>query len=164
MKNILVVILGVFLISCADNSSTISDLTGQEVNYTLFSGSDFGFEGTVTIKEKVDGTAQFVIDLDGPTDESAFPAHLHFSSFDTPDAELASVLTPVNATSGISITDLRFLSDDSEVTYEQLLSFDGHIKIHLDDGANQNVILAFGNIGSNKLMLDGEVAQCDGPN
>jgi len=164
MKNLVFGILGVFLISCEDNGSVESDLTGNELSYTLFSGSDFNFDGTVTIKEKRDGTVQLVIDLNGPTDESVFPAHLHFGSFDTPDADLAALLTPVDAKSGESITDLTFLSDDTEVTFKDFESFNGHIKVHLDDGANQNLILAFGNIGSNKLMLDGEAAQCDGPN
>ena len=163
MKRLGVVILIAVMWSCSDNASN-ADFTGNQLNYTLFQGSEFDYEGVVVISEKQDGSAQIRIELEGPEGERSFPAHLHFGSFDTPDAELAAVLSPVSAKSGISLTDLDFLSNDTRITFEALESFDGHIKVHLDDGANQNVILAFGNIGSNKLMLDGEVAQCEGPN
>ncbi len=66
--------------------------------------------------------------------EYLFPAHLHFKSFNTPDIEVASLLTPVSATSGHSITDLEYLSDETKMIYADLISFDGHIKIHLGDG------------------------------
>ena len=163
MKNLVVVLIAVVLWSCSD-SNLNGDLTGNELNYTLFSGSEFGYQGAVTFQEKTDGTVRIVINVEGPEGESVFPAHLHFGSFDTPDAELAALLTPVNARTGESVTDLRFLSNDVAMKYSDFENFNGHIKVHLDDGANQDVILAFGNIGSNKLMFEGDAAQCEGPN
>jgi len=164
MRNILLCLLFIGMISCAESDNLNKELTGNEFSYSLFSGSDFGYEGLVTISEKRSGTAQVLIELSGPTGESFFPAHLHFNSFDTPDAELAALLSPINARTGISLTDLDFLADESLISFDDLVEFNGHIKIHFDDGANQDIILAFGNIGSNKLMLDGQAAQCDGPN
>ena len=163
MRNLAFATVLFVMLSCSDNELP-EDLTGEELSFTLFSGSEFGYEGDLLMQEKRDGTTRITIELSGPTGEASFPVHLHFGSFSTPDAEVAALLTPVNAQSGISITDLGFLSDESAIGYDDLLTFDGHIKIHLDDGANQDVILAFGNIGSNKEMLDGEAAQCNGPN
>lgn len=162
MRNLAFATVLFIVISCSD--SEVGDLTGEELNYTLFSGSEFGYEGDLLIQEKKDGQARITIELSGPEGEAFFPVHLHYNSFTTPDAEVAALLSPVNARNGISITDLDFLSDDSRVTYKDMVSFDGHVKIHLDDGVNQDVILAFTNIGANKEMIDGEAAQCNGPN
>ncbi|MEQ9426263.1 MAG: hypothetical protein RJQ09_17695 [Cyclobacteriaceae bacterium] len=144
--------------------SVQNEITGNQVQYALFSGSDFGYEGLVIIEELTNGSPRITIELSGPNGEASFPAHLHFGSFSNPNADLAALLTPINAKNGIGITDLEFLSDENKISYTDFINFDGHIKVHLDDGANQDVVLAYGNVGSNKAMLDGEVADCKGPN
>ena len=85
-----------------------------------------------------------------PTGSGGFhPAHLHYGTFDNPDAEMAAMLNPVDATTGESSTTIYKLLDETKVTYMDLVEFDGSIKIHLDDGPNKKVVIAAANIGLN---------------
>ena len=148
------------LLSCSKNQEVApNQFTGNEVSYPLLS-TDLGFRGTTTFKEKKDGTAEIVVQLENTTGPKNFPVHLHYKSYDQ-EANLAALLEPVAASSGESITDLSMLADETPITYKQLIDFDGHISIHLDDNINKDVILSYGNIGINaNKPLDARLARC----
>ncbi len=153
------VLLSVF--SCDDDTTDSTALTGVSVMYPLFSGSEeWGYEGDVTFSERKDGFSVIDINLTGPEGTSKFPAHLHFGSYSA-EADMAAMLTPVDASTGKSKTLMSELASGAEITYEELVHFNGHIKIHLGDGDYKNVILAYGNIGSNPpTVTQANLANC----
>ncbi len=150
MKNwIGFLVMAVAAVSCQENDSLpVTEFTGNEMVFALDQASDFNVSGTATFKEKVDGTALVLITLHGTEGESKLPAHLHLGDIKTPAADIAVLLNPVVAASGISETSITKLADDTQVTYQELIKLEASIKIHLSDvGQERDIILAGGNVG-----------------
>lgn len=149
MKNLLfLLVFSVLLISCQENVST-NDFTGNETTYDLQSASQYNISGIVTLKEKRDGTTVVVVKLAGTSGESKLPVHLHLGDISTPGADVAALLTPVNAKTGISETVLKQLADETEISYSDLIKLNACVKIHLSDvGPERDIVLAGGNIGA----------------
>jgi hypothetical protein len=152
------------IVSCEDKQEEQpDDLTGNETAYPLYAGVAFGYDGTLTIKERRDGYAQLVIHLEGTSGALQFPAHLHFGSY-SEGAAMAALLEPVQAATGRSETLLTALMNEEPITYAQLLQFDGHIKVHQDDNLNKGVILSYGNMGINDSgPANGRISACFSP-
>ena len=159
-------VVALFFMGCKDDKYVEeSEFTGNEASYTLFQGSDLNIHGTVTFKEKVDGFTQVVVDLEGTGGDITHPVHLHLGDISIPDADIAALLTPLDGRTGSSITDLRTLSDETAITYKNILEMEASVKIHLEEsGPGRDVILAAGNIGSIGDQLKNgrlKVAVCD---
>lgn len=148
MKKLLFLVgLGVIFISCQETVST-SDFTGNEVTYDLQSASQYNVSGVVTMKEKRDGTTQVTVKLTGTSGDSKLPVHLHLGDISSPGADVAALMSPVNAKTGTSETILKQLADETEVSYSDLIKLNACVKIHLSDvGPERDIILAGGNIG-----------------
>ena len=155
-------ILGFLLfIACGDDDAPTSDFTGNEMVYTLTADpAYYTGSGTVTFRERVDQGVTIDIAMDPTGSAGTHPAHLHYGTFDIPDAEMAAMLTPVDAATGISSTTIYKFLDDTQITYNDLMTFDGSIKIHLDDGPNRKVVIAATNIGINASMNINDIATC----
>ena len=126
------------------------------ISYDLHLSSDFNFEGKATFNQLDNETVELLIQLNG--EESDIPyyysAHLHFGGLDNEDAGIAHHLSPVDSRSLQSRTILGNLSNGSQLGFEDIKNFDGHIKIHLaDQGPDYQVILVSGNIGGNDNSL-----------
>ena len=147
--------------ACSDDDGLVSDFTGNEMVYNLVSDPQYyNGDGTVTFKERVDEGVTIEIDME-PTGSGGFhPTHLHYGTYDIPDAAMAAMLTPVDATTGSSTTTIYQLLDASKITYTDILSFDGSIKVHLDDGANSKIVLTATNVGLNASMDISDIATC----
>lgn len=142
--------------SCSDNDPEI--YTGQKLEYQLYKASEFDYSGTLTVKELIDGNLELSIQLVGDKSTSAttFPAHLHYGSYIDPEAPMASMLTPVNGSSLQSKTVLGPLMDGTKLIFEDMQTFNGHVKVHLaSEGPDYKVILVAGNVGSNIDELEG---------
>jgi hypothetical protein len=129
----------------------------QAVTYPLYQSADYAFEGTATFEMKEDADVELLIQLDGvrSTDPYFYTAHLHFGSFDDADAAIAQVLSPIDSRTLQSRTPIGKLTNGSEIDFDALKNFDGHIKIHLaDQGPDYDIILVSGNIGSNDTSLE----------
>jgi hypothetical protein len=147
-KLIFVLFLAITLAGCSETE--LATYTGNQRNYELYKSSDFDFSGSVDVKELVAGGLEFTIVLGGPKGDATtnYPAHLHFGSYETPEAVIAAMLNPVNSASLSSTTVIQELSDGSKLSFETLKDFDGHIKVHLaSDGPDYKVILVSGNVG-----------------
>ncbi len=149
-KLFLGIVVGMSLIACQDNGNIARDeFTGNEVVYPLQQASDFNVSGTVSFKEKTDGSAWITVALSGTEGNIAHPVHLHLGDITTPDADVAALLNPVTGKTGLSETKLTQLSDESAFSYKQLIVLNACIKVHLDaSGPDRDIILAGGNIGS----------------
>lgn len=165
MKNSIrlsILIISIIIVSsCQDQEQADNgQFTGNQVTYTLMPGDEWDFSGEVAFKELKDSTTEIEIQLQNTVGSKMFPAHLHYNSYNI-KADLAALLNPVNASSGKSITHLEYIGDHQKIFYKDLINFDGHIKVHLDDGINKDVILSYGNIGKNcDKPLDMRIANC----
>ncbi|MDN5200394.1 hypothetical protein QQ008_03455 [Fulvivirgaceae bacterium BMA10] len=141
----------VFVVSCSDSEPTnLGEFTGNEVTYQLFSASDYNIAGHIIFKQKTDNGIQAEVSLQNTQDGALHPLHLHYGAIGN-DGDLALLLEPIKGLSGKSTTVFSILGDESKFTYDDLLNFDGSVKVHLDDGLNRDVVLAGGNIGKNNL-------------
>ncbi len=149
MKQLWVFVLITLFLACQENEQALSDFTGSEITYALQAGSIYPVSGTVTLKEKKNGTALVVVALSGTEGNLLHPVHLHLGDISTPNADIAALLNPVKGSTGRSETRLELLADETPVTYTMLTELNACIKIHLaDSGPDRDIILAGGNIGS----------------
>lgn len=151
MKKLAIIVLVSFLIvSC--NKDIENAYTRNELKYDLFQSSDFNYTGTLSVKELVGGELELTIELMGNKgdNEYFFPAHLHFGTYDNPNAPIAYLLDPIDIKTLRSQTVLGQLSSGTRLGFDDFKSFDGHVKVHLaDSGPEYQVILTAGNIGIN---------------
>lgn len=155
----LIALLAVLLLGAcqnAEDNSLTSDLTGNEVTYALHQASLYPISGTVTFKEKKDGTTRIELRMSGTSGDLIHPVHLHFGNVSVEAAELAATLNPVFGKSGVSTTDFGMLADETPITYAELKNMEACIKVHLAEaGPDQDIILVGGNIGSAATSLTG---------
>jgi hypothetical protein len=153
MKKLAALALGLAIFGCQESEQPASEFTGNEVTYTLQAGSVYAISGVATIKERLDGSAQVVINLTGTEGTAQLPVHLHLGDISEADVDVAALLNPVYAANGKSETVITQLADETPVTYADLMAMSACIKIHLGEtGPDRDIILAAGNIG--KAALD----------
>ena len=149
MRIVIVVFVLIFFVGCQENEAIKDDFTGNEVVYSLQSGSTYPISGTATFKEKKDGNTSIVIELTGTEGNIEHPVHLHLGEISAPGTEVAALLNPVLGSTGKSETPFTMLADETTLKYSQLLEMNACIKIHLAaSGPDRDIILAGGNIGS----------------
>jgi hypothetical protein len=151
MKKLVFALLtaGIF-VGCQDNETPEqTEFTGNESSYALLAGSTYPISGTVTFKEKVDGTTLVNVSITGTEGDIQHPVHLHLGNISSPDVDVSALLNPVLGKTGESETLVTQLADESPVTYKQLIALAACVKIHLSEaGPDKNTILAAGNIGA----------------
>lgn len=141
--------IALLLIACEEKEIIDNAFTGNEVVYPLMAGSEYPVSGTLTIKEKKEGSAFLSIILTGTSGDVQHPVHLHMGSINTADAPVAALLTPLIGRIGTSETSLNKLADESTITYAELIGLNASVKIHLAAaGPDKDVILAVTNIGT----------------
>lgn len=145
-----VLLLSIIIMSCQEDEPVNTEFTGNEVTYALLPGSAHNISGTVTIKEKIDGNSLIRIQLTGTEGDIEHPVHLHVGNIEAQDAAILALLNPVLGRTGISETEFSQLSDETRVTFQELIHLDASIKVHLAaSGPDKDIVLAAGNIGSN---------------
>jgi hypothetical protein len=149
MRKLTVLVVVVVLLAACQKNEVVSDFTGNETTYALQQGSQFAVNGTVTFKERKDGKITATVVLAGTQGDVQHPAHLHLGDITTVGADVALLLNPVNGVSGKSETVFNRLADESTIDYQRLTQMQACVKIHLGDtGADRDVVLAAGNIGT----------------
>ena len=155
------ILLAGSLIACQDNETGNKDFTGSETVYALTAGSEYDVDGTVTLKEKTDGSTVVIVALSGTEGNAEHPVHIHLGDIAAPGADVYALLNPVVGSVGTSETSLTKVADESTITYKQLVALNACMKVHLAaTGESKDIILAGGNIGSavTKASSSGRVA------
>lgn len=159
-------------VACDSGDDVAEELfTGNELNLTLIPAQVQGLStsGSLVIRERTDGRAQLEITLDGVVRGAVHPVHLHFGDL-TENGLVATFLTEIREENGVgkSSTLLTQLDDGTQITYSNLLNFDGSIKIHFEStGVLKDEVLGSVNIGintaGNAAFMNGtaQIASCN---
>lgn len=148
--------------SCRDAEET-SLFTSREVAYSMTSASDYDIRGVATFREKTNGDLQLTVQLENTAPGGQHPGHMHYGTVDVPGSEMALMLTPVDGATGSSVTTFNRLANGASFGFDDLMGFDGSLKVHLDGGPNKDVVLAGANIGQNVAALVSNIAVCATP-
>ena len=124
-----------------------NELTENSVEYPLNPVSNPAISGTATFAERNNGFTLITIQLEGTTDGGDHPSHIHENDAATGGGILIS-LTNVDGATGTSNTSVTMLNDGTEITYSELIVFNGYINVHLSS-TNLSTLVAQGNIGAN---------------
>jgi hypothetical protein len=126
-----------------------NELTGEFKSYVLEEKDVTGINGTVLFEERLNGEALATISLVGTPDGGEHPAHIHANSA-SEGGGIIYTFTPVNGTTGMSMSNVAALDDDTEFSYADVLDVDGYVNVHLSAG-DLGTIVAQGDIGQNEL-------------
>lgn len=140
-----------YISGCDDDDEPQPKLTGQSKSYTLSPVSNSGVGGTVTFAERDDDQILISLQLSGTQSGGDRPAHIHANSAAEGGVIVLS-LNPVDGTSGKSETVVKALDDGTTITYEALLSYDGHVNVHASP--SDLSVIAQADIGVNELTGD----------
>ena len=135
------------IISQGDIGSNI--LTGDSKTYELEERAVDGISGEVSFSKRKNGNTLAIIDLDGTPAGGLHPAHIHMNSA----AESGGIIisfNPVVGESGISMTDIRNSDDGTPFDYENILTANAYVNVHLS-ATELGTIVAQGDIGLNEL-------------
>ncbi len=148
LSTALLIFTALFAWSCNDDYEDGPMLTGNEMTYDLGPVSDHGISGDVTFAEMNNGEISIEISLNGTT-SGMHPAHIHMNTAAETGGIVVS-LTPVDGMTGMSTTIVSATDAGSDISYEDLLDFDGYINVHASS-SDLATLLAQGDIGQNDL-------------
>ena len=124
-----------------------NELTENSVVFPLNSISDPGISGNATFAQRKNGFTLITIELDGTSPGGDHPSHIHENDAATGGGILLS-LANVDGASGISQTSAAMLDDGTAITYDEFLTFNGYINVHLGE-QDLATLVAQGDIGAN---------------
>lgn len=121
-------------------------LTGNSVTYEISGIGGSGVSGEVSFYERKNETTLVEISLTGTTDSGLHPAHIHENDVETGGGIIIG-LTPVNGTTGKSLTQVEEMDDNTPISYDELTNINGHVNIH--NSMEDLSVVASGNVGDN---------------
>ncbi|WPY98517.1 hypothetical protein [Christiangramia sp. OXR-203] len=125
-----------------------NELTGNFKAYELNEKDIAGISGTIEFAERVNKTTLVTISLEGTIEGNTHPAHIHENDVAT-TGDIIAGLNAVDGATGISKTQIENLVGGATITYEEFLSSNAYVNVHLSDD-NLSTIIAQGNIGDNE--------------
>ena len=145
LKSFFILALVLSVCSCDDEIETPqSDLPDAEnsVSYLLPQANESGVNGYIVFSELSGGTIQADIFIAGTESGNSHPAHIHANSI-VEGGDITIPLNPVEGATGRSTTEF------SEISFQELLDYDGHVNVHLSEA--DLTVVAQNNIGGNEL-------------
>lgn len=125
-----------------------NDLTGESKIYTLNEKDVAGISGTASFYKRMDGSALAVLNIMNTPANGMHPAHIHENDSAT-GGPIAFSFNPVDGNTGMSMTQLEALDDNTSFLFDDVLTFNGYINVHLS-ATQLSTIVAQGNIGTNE--------------
>ena len=124
-------------------------LTGESVTYPLDSLALPNSSGEATFYQRHNGLTLAIIDLRNTPEGGVHPTHIHANTA-AESGPIVISLNPVEGANGLSKNSIRQFDDGTPVTYEQLLTYNGYLNVHLSN-TNLATLVAQGDIGQNAL-------------
>jgi hypothetical protein len=125
-----------------------SMLTGDFVVYTLAEQNSSGIDGVVRFAEFMDGSTLVTVLVSGTTN-GIHPAHIHVNSIAHGAQPAAVTLNSVDGLTGVADTVVTALADNTPITYDELIVFNGYVNVHTSPTVGTPV--CGGDIGGNAL-------------
>lgn len=126
-----------------------NELTTINKVYTLDTVSNPAIRGTATFTKRVSGKTLVSLALTGTTAGVTSIAHIHINTVAETGAVVVD-LTSVNGPTGKSETTIKKLNSGAEISYDELLNFNGYINVH-ESATMISTLIAQGDIGKNQL-------------
>lgn len=126
-----------------------NELTGESEVYELGPVADPNIHGTATFAKRKNGFTLVTLQLEGTSEGDSHPAHIHNNSA-AEGGGIAVDFKPVDGATGMSRTTIRKLNDDTPITYDELINFNGYAQVHLST-SQLGTFIAQGDIGANAL-------------
>ena len=141
----------------ADNLGTLvvqgdigaNELIGESVTYPLMERAVPGIMGEAVFEKRKNNETLVTLSLEGTPEGGEHPAHIHANTA-AEGGNIMITFTPVNGTTGMSMTNVTQTDDGTAITYDSLLNYDGYINVHLS-AAELGTIVAQGDMGANAL-------------
>ncbi|MEJ8803183.1 CHRD domain-containing protein [Pontibacter sp. H249] len=124
-----------------------NELTGESKEYELAEAAAPGISGSILFEERKNGEALATISLANTPEGGVHPAHIHMNSVEE-GGGIVLTFNPVDGNTGMSKSNVAALDDETPFGYEDVLSYDGHVNVHLSP-EQLDVLVAQGNIGAN---------------
>lgn len=128
-----------------------NEFTGANTVYVLNEVDVPGISGTATFFQRADGSSLAVLELQNTPDGGSHPAHIHAGSVANAPGGIIFTFTPVDGTTGKSVTNVSALNDNTPLSYDGVLALDGYINVHFSD-TELGILVAQGDIGINTLQ------------
>lgn len=125
-----------------------NELTETTKTYTLNEADVSGISGTAEFAKRANGTALLTVTLEGTDAGDVHPSHIHANDVVTGGESIVD-LTAVDGGTGIAMTHIAEFNDGNPLSYNDILTLDAHINVHLS-GTEMSTYIAEGNIGSNE--------------
>lgn len=126
-----------------------NELTGESKTYALGSVAVEGIDGTATFEQRINGEALATIMLNNTPADGMHPSHIHANTA-AEGGDILFTFNPINGASGISMTNVAMMDDDTPFGYDQVLTVDGYINVHAS-AEDLGTLVAQGDIGENEL-------------
>jgi len=126
----------------------VNELTNNFVVYPLNEADVSDLSGEIKFTERINGEALAEINLTGTPAGGNHPTHIHQGSVATAPGAIVFTFNNVDGTSGYSATNVSQLDNGTNFGYNQVLTIDGYINVHLSPN-NLMLLLAQGDIGAN---------------
>ena len=132
-----------------------NELIGDSKSYLLNEKDVAGISGSVLFEKRKNGEAQATIMLAGTPNGGSHPAHIHMNTA-VEGGGILYTFSPVDGTTGMSVSNVSMLDDSTPFNYEDILTVDGYINVHLSM-SQLSTIVAQGDIGQNELTGENKV-------
>ena len=152
------------MMSCSNDDDSGSSVEVSET-FVLYSVTDPSISGTAKVIKNDNTSITVELQLTGTTSGAMHPAHIHYNSA-AESGGVAVTLGTVDGNTGFSTVTFTKLDNDTAITYEELLEFDGYINVHLS-AAEPSILVAQGDIGINVLTGESilyDLTEVDVPN
>lgn len=126
-----------------------NELTGNSKTFELGSVDVPTISGRAIFEKRMNGEALATIMLDGTSAGGMYPGHIHANTA-AEGGDILFTFNSVNGDTGISKTNLALLNDQTPFGYDDVLTVDGYINIHLS-ADDLGTLVAQGDIGENEL-------------
>ena len=153
ITSMLVASVFVLGMGCDDDDDNGPSKAASTKTYTLAQLDNSGVSGAVTFAKENDATTKVTINLTGTEQGASHPAHIHADAAGSGGAIVLD-FNPVDGTTGKSETMVTEFNDGTPVTYEELISYNGHVNVH-KSATELAVMIAQGNIGANATGTTG---------
>ncbi|WP_186756833.1 CHRD domain-containing protein [Echinicola salinicaeni] len=143
----MILLLAAGMVACNDDDDDDPIPQVQKKVYNLNAVGESGVSGTVTFTRQTDGFTLIEIDLSGTAAGNSHPSHIHANSASEGGGIVIDLMN-VDGATGESSTTVTERNDGTEITYEELIAFDGYVNVHLS-ASELSTLVAQGDIGSN---------------